>query len=71
MFNVEYKFFKSRFSLLISPVFNIVRKIAWGTKLIAVRFGLPVNFQAMILMPNKKQIKKLRWVRMNIFFSLI
>jgi len=35
-----------------------------------LRFGLPVNFQAMILMPNKKQIKKLRETLNDLYFHL-
>jgi len=35
-----------------------------------LRFGLPVNFQGMVLLPQKKQIKKLRETLNDLYFHL-
>ena len=35
-----------------------------------LRFGLPVNFQGMAMLPQKKQVKKLREVLNDIYFHL-
>jgi len=35
-----------------------------------LRFGLPVNFQGMVLLPQKKQVKKLRECLNDIYFHL-
>lgn len=34
------------------------------------RYGLPVNFQAMLLQPNKKNMKKLREVLYDLYKHL-
>ena len=34
------------------------------------RYGLPVNFQAMLLQPNKKNVKKLREVLFDLYKHL-
>ena len=43
--------------------------ILWSTKY-RFRFGLPVNFQAMLLHPNKKNTKKLRDVLQQLYGHL-
>merc|ERR1719466_682843 len=35
-----------------------------------LRFGLPVNFQGMVVLPQKKQVKKLRECLNDIYFHL-
>lgn len=35
-----------------------------------LRYGLPVNFQAMLLQPNKKNMKKLREVLYDLYKHL-
>lgn len=38
--------------------------------LVLVRYGLPVNFQAMLLQPHKKNMKKLREVLYELYKHL-
>lgn len=40
------------------------------TLLVSHRYGLPVNFQAMLLQPNKKNMKKLREVLSDLYKHL-
>lgn len=43
----------------------------WPDRLVAFhRYGLPVNFQAMLLQPNKKNMKKLREVLYDLYKHL-
>merc|ERR1712105_62624 len=35
-----------------------------------LRFGLPVNFQGMVMLPQRKQIKKLRETLNDLYFHL-
>lgn len=56
--------------LLIWNVFNVLKKKrAWQT-CCDRRYGLPVNFQAMLLQPNKKNMKKLREVLYDLYKHL-
>lgn len=41
-----------------------------GARLNLCRYGLPVNFQAMLLQPNKKNMKKLREVLYELYKHL-
>lgn len=42
----------------------------WRTRFVVHRYGLPVNFQAMLLQPNKKNMKKLREVLYDLYKHL-
>lgn len=42
----------------------------YTTPLCCFRYGLPVNFQAMLLQPNKKTVKKLREVLHELYKHL-
>lgn len=40
------------------------------TKILCLRYGLPVNFQAILIHPNKKSIKRLRDVLNQLYGHL-
>lgn len=46
--------------------YNCVSYVVWCS----FRYGLPVNFQAMLLQPNKKTLKKLREVLNELYKHL-
>ncbi len=47
-----------------------VKDETWPDRVVFHRYGLPVNFQAMLLQPNKKNMKKLREVLYDLYKHL-